>query len=86
MAKDQVVICDTNFVIELFKNREEVKRTCLDIGIKSAVRSGKSEVRGMIRCGFVVRKLVWRGVEYIGSDVSSWKRTQRLKTPRHLRV
>ena len=35
MAKDQAVICDTNIVIELFKNNSEVVEACLGIGVNN---------------------------------------------------
>lgn len=35
MEKIQPVIIDTNIVIELFKDNEEVKRSCLEIGINN---------------------------------------------------
>jgi len=33
MAENQSVVCDTNIIIKLFKNHEEVKQNCLNIGI-----------------------------------------------------
>lgn len=35
MAENQTVICDTNIIIELFKDNEEVKEACLSIGINN---------------------------------------------------
>ncbi|MDZ7718641.1 MAG: type II toxin-antitoxin system VapC family toxin [Balneolaceae bacterium] len=35
MAEDQPVVCDTNIIIELFKDNEDVKKSCLDIGIEN---------------------------------------------------
>jgi len=35
MAKDRGVICDTNIVIELFKNNNKVVKECLDIGVNN---------------------------------------------------
>ena len=38
MAGSQPVICDTNIVIELFKDNEVVKEQCLQIGINNLLR------------------------------------------------
>ncbi|WP_373523698.1 type II toxin-antitoxin system VapC family toxin [Aquiflexum sp.] len=35
MAGNQAVICDTNIIIELFKDNQKVKETCLEIGINN---------------------------------------------------
>lgn len=35
MAEDQPVVCDTNIIIELFKDTEEVKKNCLNIGVEN---------------------------------------------------
>ena len=35
MAENQIVICDTNIIIELFKDSEEVKKRCLSMGVNN---------------------------------------------------
>lgn len=35
MAENRAVVCDTNIIIELFKDNEVVKENCLDIGIEN---------------------------------------------------
>jgi tRNA(fMet)-specific endonuclease VapC len=35
MAENQAVVCDTNIIIELFKDHKRVKRNCLNIGIEN---------------------------------------------------
>lgn len=35
MAGNQVVVCDKNIVIELFKDNQVVKDTCLEIGVNN---------------------------------------------------